>query len=92
MNADSKKEIISKILALVEKLADYEEPVPVAPAAEAPVEMLTINECTEQFHGLTSYTLRKLAAQGKVKFTRAGEGTRGKILINKDSLISYLQK
>ncbi|MDE7293137.1 MAG: helix-turn-helix domain-containing protein [Oscillospiraceae bacterium] len=94
MNSDITNQILpllSQLSVLIARFADNTKDTSAAPAAKAPVEMLTIKECTEQFHGLTSYTLRKLVSQGKVQYTRAGEGVRGKILINKDSLINYLQ-
>lgn len=95
MNYDIQKQIIpllSQLSVLITQLTDDTKDTSAAPASKAPVEMLTIKECTEQFHGLTGYTLRQLIHQKKVQFTRAGEGVRGKYLINKDSLISYLQK
>lgn len=53
------------------------------------VEMLTIKECTEVIHGLSEHTVRQLVAQGKIPYIRAGQGSRGKILINKADLIKY---
>ena len=41
--------------------------------------------------GLTPNTVRQLVKQDKIRYIRAGEGSRGKILVNKDSLIGYLQ-
>lgn len=54
------------------------------------IKMLSIKECLELVEGLTEYTLRQLLIQKKVKFIRAGEGKRGKFLINLDSLLSYM--
>ena len=53
--------------------------------------LLTIQECTDMIEGLTPNTVRQLVKQEKVRYIRAGEGARGKILVNKDSLISYLR-
>ena len=58
---------------------------------QSPIEMLTIKECAKLVPGLSAHSVRKLVQQDKVKFIRAGEGTRGKFLINKDSLIDYLK-
>ena len=53
------------------------------------VEVLTIKECTEAVKGLSEHTVRKLIAQGKLPYMRAGDGQRGKMLINKADLLSY---
>ena len=55
-----------------------------------PVEMLTIRECASSVHGLSEHTVRKLVAQNKVQYIRTGEGKRGKILVNKASLLAYV--
>lgn len=47
----------------------------------APIELLTIQECTQVVNGLSEYTVRQLVAQWKIKYIRTGEGKRGKILI-----------
>lgn len=54
-----------------------------------PVEVLTIKECTEAVKGLSEHTVRKLIAQGKLPYMRAGDGQRGKMLINKVDLLAY---
>ena len=54
------------------------------------IEMLTIQECAEEFKGLTQNTIRQLVHQGKIKYIRTGEGRNGKILVNKTSLAEYL--
>ena len=88
----NKEAIIAEIRLLLAQLAETgsEEhiqrttdntPVPV---------MLTIQECTAEFKGLSAHTVRKLVKQDKVSYIRAGEGSRGKILVNKDSLSEYL--
>lgn len=53
------------------------------------VEVLTIKECTEVVKGLSEHTVRKLIAQGKLPYMRAGDGQRGKMLINKADLLAY---
>ena len=56
---------------------------------DEPMEMLTIKECTEAVRGISEHTVRKLVAQGRVRYIRTGEGERGKILISKKSLLEY---
>ena len=59
------------------------EPIPKAVSHEVEhIEMLTIQECAEEFKGLTQNTIRQLVRQGKIK--------NGKILVNKTSLAEYL--
>ena len=67
------------------------EPIPKAILIEAnPIEMLTIQECSQAFRGLSQNTIRQLVHQGKIKYIRTGEGRNGKILVNKTSLAEYL--
>lgn len=54
------------------------------------VEMLTIKECTAIARGLSEHSIRMLVRKGLVTSIRTGEGKNGKILINKQSLIDYL--
>lgn len=61
----------------------------VAEVTSNAVEVLTIKECTEAVKGLSEHTVRKLIAQGKLPYMRAGDGQRGKMLINKADLLSY---
>lgn len=53
-------------------------------------KMLSIKECLELVDGLSENTLRKLLKQKKVKSIRAGEGKRGKYLVNQDSLLECM--
>ena len=67
------------------------EPIPKAVSHEVEhIEMLTIQECAEEFKGLTQNKIRQLVRQGKIKYIRTGEGRNGKILVNKTSLAEYL--
>lgn len=67
------------------------EPISRAILTEANhIEMLTIQECAEEFKGLTQNTIRQLIRKGKIKYIRTGEGRNGKILVNKTSLAEYL--
>ena len=81
-------EIIDRILDLLTELVDD---VPANPQTKTPpMEMLTIKECTEAVRGISEHTVRKLVAQGRIRYIRTGEGERGKILISKQSLLDYL--
>ena len=93
MTEKHRDETISQINALINEIVlDRNDNVlPTAKPAPEKVEMLTIKECTEVIHGLSEYTVRKLVAQGKIPHIRAGQGKRGKILINKDYLIGYFK-
>lgn len=93
MTFTQKKEIITHITELLEKLID-DEHVAIAPQPEAiadkPLEMLTIKECAALIDGLSENTVRQLCAQDKVAHVRAGAGRNGKILVSKVSLLKYL--
>ena len=82
-------EQIKVLLAMLEKSVN-EEAKPVITEPTLPI-LLTIQECTEMIEGLTPHTLRQLVKQDKIRYIRAGEGCRGKILINKESLLGYLK-
>lgn len=88
MTNDEKKAIIASILQMLDRLSDDSE----QSVQAKPVEMLTITECTELVRGLSAHTVRRLVAQNKVKHIRTGEGKRGKILVNKDDLLAFLQR
>ena len=83
------EEIVMKIAELVIQLLEQNKPAE-SKAASDKVEMLMIGEAVREFPGLTKSTLRQLTAQKKIRFFRAGEGNNGKILINKASLVDYL--
>ena len=91
MTKKDKQELIAQVVALLNELIEAEEkeskPVP---EASAPVEMLTIKECTEAVKGLSEHTIRQLINQNKIAYIRTGQGKRGKILINKSALLNYL--
>ena len=88
----NKTEIIAQIVALLSQLVENEDNKQnesAAVSAKAPVEMLTIKECTALIEGISEHSIRMLIAQGKIKAFRTGEGVRGKYLVNKESLLSY---
>lgn len=92
MNTNNQQEAIRMAIAILEStLEDDIAENHIKPTANAPVEMLTIRECAEKFPGLSEHTVRKLVKQDKVRYIRAGEGKRGKILIPKSSLLEYLK-
>ena len=84
----NQQEVIDRILDLLIELVD-DEPAE-KQAKTPPMEMLTIKECTEAVRGISEHTVRKLVAQGRVRYIRTGEGERGKNLISKQSLLDYL--
>ena len=91
MTTNSKHELISKIVILLNELINVEEKSSIkSPKTDEKIEMLTIKECTEIVKGLSEHTVRQLAKQNKIPYVRAGQGNRGKILINKTDLLNYL--
>ncbi len=53
--------------------------------------MLTIKECVEQFDCLKEFTVRWLVKNNKVKYIRPGDTGKGRVLINRDSIVEYLE-
>ena len=97
MTIAEKREIVNTIINLLLQLTADEEvqeqPTTVSKPVKATaqsVKMLTIKECTELIEGISEHSIRMLIAQGKIKAFRTGEGVRGKYLINKESLLSYV--
>lgn len=83
------EEIVTKIAELVVLLINQNKSEAKKADTDS-IEMLTVTEAIEEFPGLTRSTLRQLIAQNKIRYFRAGEGNNGKILINKASLIAFL--
>ena len=91
MTKNSKQELISKIVTLLNELIDIEEKSSMkSPKTDKKIEMLTIKECTGLVKGLSEHTVRQLVMQNKIPYVRAGQGKRGKILISKADLLNYL--
>lgn len=93
MTLTQKKELITKVADLLERLIEVEtaESIPVpAQSVDKPLEMLTVKECAALVDGLSEHTVRQLCAQDKVAHVRAGAGRNGKILVSKVSLLKYL--
>lgn len=55
------------------------------------IEMLTIKECAEFAKGISEHTIRQLVRQNKISYVRTGKGANGKILVNKKSLLHYIE-
>ena len=91
MTAEIKQEMIKMVIEILENAITVNEVETQAPDDNAPIELLTIQECTQVVSGLSEYTIRQLVAQGKIKYIRTGEGKRGKILIPKQALLEYLK-
>lgn len=91
MTKKDKQKLIAQVVALLNELIEVaEEDSSPVPETSAPVEMLTIKECTEAVKGLSEHTIRQLVNQDKISHIRTGQGKRGKILINKSALLNYL--
>ena len=92
MTINEKKELIAKIVTMLDQLIPADEKSKKSDFSENsnPVEMLTIKECAESIKGLSEHTVRQLVAQKKIPFIRTGQGRRGKILISRQSLLNYL--
>ena len=88
---ENKTEIMAQIVALLTQLIDENTNVTTENKSSAPVEMLTIKECTQAVSGLSEHTVRQLVAQHKIPYIRTGQGKRGKILISKAALLEYLK-
>ena len=92
---NNKTEIMMQIMSLLSQLIEEDKPVESVKSektesSDAPIEMLTIKECTEVVKGISEHTVRQLIAQEKIAFVRTGQGDRGKILVSKRSLLEYL--
>ena len=93
MTSEQKKEFMVKLIALIDEYIVVDEPKPKQPENNTtvlPNEMLTVKECAQQFEGLSEHTVRQFVLSGEVKYIRAGTGKRGKILVNKASLMKKL--
>ncbi|WP_456029118.1 helix-turn-helix domain-containing protein [Ruminococcus sp.] len=89
MTTNRKNELIAQLVSILSELIEANDSEQVAEVTSNAVEVLTIKECTEAVKGLSEHTVRKLIAQGKLPYMRAGDGQRGKMLINKADLLAY---
>lgn len=89
MTTNRKNELIAQLVDILSELIETNDSEQVAEVTSNAVEVLTVKECTEAIKGLSEHTVRKLIAQGKLPYMRAGDGQRGKMLINKADLLAY---
>ena len=89
MTTNRKNELIAQLVNILSELIETNDSERVAEVTSDAVEVLTVKECTEAIKGLSEHTVRKLIAQGKLPYMRAGDGQRGKMLINKADLLAY---
>lgn len=85
MTVTEKQEILSEISSILDSYISQTSAL-----ISKPVEMLTINECTELVKGLSKHTVRELVGRGELTSIRAGAGRNGKILVSKASLLAYV--
>ncbi len=94
MNTEQRREILIQLIATLTTMLEAESENDESDRTEnnfteEKVEFVTIKQATEVVAGLSEHTIRQLVSQGKVKYIRTGQGKRGKILINKASLLAY---
>ena len=92
MTYRNKQELIKQVVNLLNVMIEVEEQTTPTPVIDnRPMEMLTIKECAQAVAGLSEHTIRQLVLQNKLPHIRTGQGKRGKILIPKSALLSYLK-
>lgn len=96
MNTEQRREILIQLITTLTAMLEAESFVDnnsilesENKLSEEKIEFLTIKQAVEAVSGISEHTIRQLVAQKKVKFIRTGQGKRGKILINKASLLAY---
>ena len=68
---ENKTEIMAQIVALLTQLMESENSNSTPEMKTfAPVEMLTIKECTQAVSGLSEHTVRQLVVQKKIPYIR----------------------
>lgn len=92
MTTNRKNELIAQLVSILSELIEANDSEQVAEFSSSTVEMLTVKECTEAVKGLSEHTVRKLIKQGKLPYLRAGDGQRGKMLVNKADLLDYFSR
>ena len=91
MTHRNKQELIKQVVDLLDAMIEVEgETTSIPSNNNAPMEMLTIKECTQEVSGLSEHTVRQLVLQNKVPHIRTGQGKRGKTLVPKAALLKYL--
>ncbi|MCM1060846.1 MAG: helix-turn-helix domain-containing protein [Eubacterium sp.] len=92
MTAAKKQEFIKAFGELLEAVIIADTTTsPIPKPVDNSVELLTVKECTQMVKGLSEHAVRRLIAQNKIPHIRIGGSKRGKILIEKNDLLSYLK-
>lgn len=89
MNNEIIMQLIERLTVMLQEENHNNNQSPDNNEKDEKIELLTIQQCKELVKGLSEHTIRQLAAQNKIKYIRTGQGKRGKILINKASLLAY---
>lgn len=92
MTTNRKNELIAQLVSILSELIEANDSDQVAEVSPSAVEMLTVKKCIEAVKGLSEHTVRKLIKQGKLPYLRAGDGHRGKMLVNKADLLDYFSR
>lgn len=80
MTLKQKNNLIAEMISLLEKtiIADEEKPKPqVCNVQSKPLEMLTVEECSQVISGLSEHTVRQWVSQGLIPYIRTGRGKYG---------------
>ena len=90
MTTEIKQEMIKMVIEILENAITVSEVDTKTADDNAPIELLTIHECSQVVNGLSEHTVRQLVKQGKIPSIRTGAGKNGKILVPKTALLNYL--
>ena len=93
MNQTEKEKLITEVVSLLQTRLNAMTTAPTAavePKSE-PLEMLTVQECSQAVKGLSVHTVRQLIAQGKIPSIRTGQGKGAKILVSRAALLRYFE-
>lgn len=78
MTRKTKQELIAQIVAMINAVIEVENEQQITEQkSSAPVEMLTVKECTEAVKGLSEHTVRQLVAR---KRYRSSERVRASVV------------
>lgn len=95
MTAKEKTELIktfnNAFNALFETVVDDDGKQPEQNIGDVSVELLTIKEALKVVSGLSEHAIRKLVTENKINSFRPSGNQRGKILIEKQSLINFVK-
>ena len=93
MNNENKTDVLMQLISVLTAMLNAETQTKIQSSdkieKEEEIEFLTVKDCTTVIKGINEHTIRQLVAQGKISYIRTGQGKRGKILINKSSLLAY---